>query len=151
MPCAGARRKAGVTLVEVMLAGAMVSLATLAVLEGFVVAAKITRENAAALAADNIAFDLLWRKFHGDYEQLLPLAGQVAPQKNTDDPDSPYRSTSNILGNPPQYSYRETVALQNQSNPNDGLRLSIDLSYGPDNQWTRHLEVLRSDIPRTAD
>lgn len=64
------RRKAGVTLVEVMLAGAMTALITLATLEGFIVAGKIAHENAEALRADGEAFDRIWRNFYHDYEQL---------------------------------------------------------------------------------
>ena len=62
------KSRAGVTLVEVMLAGAMTAAAVLATLEGFIVAGKIAHENAEALRADNVAFDLLWRKFYGDFE-----------------------------------------------------------------------------------
>ena len=66
----GDRRKAraGVTLLEVMLAGAMTAIAVLATLEAFTVAGKIAHENAEALRADNVAFDLLWRKFYGDFD-----------------------------------------------------------------------------------
>ena len=58
------RAKAGVTLVEVMLAGAMTALVTLATLEGFIVAAKIAHENAEILRADGEAFDILWGRFN---------------------------------------------------------------------------------------
>ena len=46
------RLKAGVTLVEVMLAGALTALVSLATLEGFIVAAKIAHENAEALLSE---------------------------------------------------------------------------------------------------
>ena len=136
--------RAGVTLVEVMLAGTMTALATLATLEGFIVAAKIAHENAEVLRADNIAFDLLWRKFYGDYEQMRPTVGQTLVEKDTDDSDSPYRSTS--LGDPPSYRYVESV-----SNCYSGKLIAIDLKYGANDQFTRHLEVFRSDIPRTSN
>ena len=41
--------RAGVTLLEVMLAGAMTVIAVLAMLEGVIVARKITHENAAEI------------------------------------------------------------------------------------------------------
>ena len=138
------RQKAGVTLVEVMLAGAMTALAALATLEAFVVAGKIARENAEALRADNIAFDLLWRKFYGDYEQMRSTVGQTIPEKNTDDTDSPYRSTS--LDDPPSYAYREYVTPYN-----GGKLLAVTLKYGHQGQFTISNEVFRSDIPRTSN
>ncbi len=62
--------RAGVTLVEVMLAGAMTAVAVLAMLEGVIVAAKITHENAEALRADGSAFDVVWGRFNKPYGEL---------------------------------------------------------------------------------
>ena len=140
------RSKAGVTLVEVMLAGALTALVSLATLEGFIVAAKIARENAEALRADGVAFDLLWRKFYMDYEQMRSTVGQSVPLRNSkSDNDSPYRSSS--LGDDrPNYNYRERIIPQG-----NGKLLEIDLHYGTDDQFMRHLEVFRSDIPRTTN
>ncbi len=138
------RSRAGVTLIEVMLAGAMTGVAVLATFEGFIVAAKIAHENAEALRADNVAFDLLWRKFYGDYEQMRSTVGQTIPSKNTDDSNSPYKST--MLGNPPSYAYREYVTPQN-----GGKMLVINLTYGTQGQFSISNEVFRSDIPRTAN
>lgn len=138
------KSRAGVTLVEVMLAGAMTAIAVLATLEGFIVAARVAHENAEALRADNIAFDLLWRKFYGDYEQMRSTVGQTIPEKNTNDADSPYKSTS--LGTPPSYAYREYVTPQN-----GGKMLAVTLKYGSEGQFTLSNEVFRCDIPRTAN
>lgn len=138
------RTQAGVTLVEVMLAGAMTALAVLATLEGFIVAGKVAHENAEALRADNVVFDLLWRKFYGDYEQMRSTVGQIVPEKRTDDADSPYRSTT--LDDPPSYGYREYVTPLN-----DGKMLAVSLAYGAEGQFTISNEVFRSDIPRTAN
>ena len=113
------RSKAGVTLVEVMLAGAMTALVTLATLEGFIVAAKIAHENAEALRADGEAFDRIWRNFYHDYEQLIPSA-------LTNSSDS-------------------VVSM------NGYKLLSVDLPYGANGQYIRHLEVYRSEIPRTSN
>ena len=145
----GYRRKAraGVTLIEVMLAGAMTAIAALATLEAFIVAGKIAHENAEALRADNVAFDLLWRKFYGDYEQLKSTIGQLVPEKNTADGNSPYRSSS--LGAPPSYAYREYVVPVNDGN--DGKLLAVALKYGPGGQYTISNEVFRCNIPRTAN
>jgi len=143
--CGGDQRsRAGVTLVEVMLAGAMTAVAVLATLEGFIVAAKIAHENAEALRADNVAFDLLWRKFYGDYEQMRSTVGQTVPEKHTDDSGSPYKSTA--LADPPSYTYREYVTPQN-----GGKTLAVTLTYGAEGQFSISNEVFRSDIPRTVN
>ena len=136
------RSQAGVTLVEVMLAGAMTAIAVLATIEAFTVAGKIAHENAEALRADNVAFDLLWRKFYGDYEQLRSTVGQIVQEKNTDDADSPYHSST--LDDPPSYGYREYVTPQN-----NGKMLAVTLTYGSEGQFSISNEVFRSDIPRT--
>lgn len=141
------KAKAGVTLLEVMLAGALVAIAVLATLEAFTVAGKVAHENAESLRADNVAFDLLWRKFYGDYDQMRSTVGQSVPEKNTDDTDSPYRSSS--LGAPPSYAYREYVMPINDGN--DGKLLTVTLKYGPDGQYTISNEVFRCNIPRTTN
>ena len=65
--------KAGVTLVEVMLAGALTVIAALATLEGFIVAAKVAHENAEELHADGVAFDRLWNEFNHDFDALKQI------------------------------------------------------------------------------
>ena len=147
----GNRRKAraGVTLLEVMLAGALTAIAVLATLEAFTVAGKVAHENAEALRADNVAFDLLWRKFYGDYDQMRSTIGQLVPEKNTDDSNSPYRSAS--LDDPPSYACREYVTLINANNDSDGKLLAVALKYGPDGQYTISNEVFRCNIPRTTN
>ena len=142
------RSKAGVTLVEVMLAGALTALVSLATLEGFIVAAKIAHENAEVLRADGVAFDLLWRKFYADYDNLPSTVGKTLENKQTNSSTSPYYrnpSTTSIT-NLPSFTYNESV-----SNCYGGKLLGINLRYGSEGQYTRHLEVFRSDIPRTAN
>ena len=141
------KARAGVTLLEVMLAGALTAIAVLATLEAFTVAGKVAHENAEALRADNVAFDLLWRKFYGDYDQMRSTVGQLVPEKNTDDSNSPYRSAS--LDDPPSYAYREYVTPINDGN--DGKLLAVTLRYGPDGAYTISNEVFRCNIPRTAN
>ena len=138
------KARAGVTLVEVMFAGAVVTFTALTTFEGFIFASRIAHENAELLCADNFAFDLLWRKFYGDYEQMRSTVGQPLQEMDTSAAGSPYRSTS--LGTPPSYRYTESV-----SNCYSGKLISIDLRYGSNGQYTRHLEVFRSDIPRSSN
>lgn len=133
------KSKRGVSLVELMLATAITALMTLSLLEGFILCAKVTHENAEALNADNVAFDMLWRQFNLEYEKQ-----QVSTTTyNTDSSTSPYRSTT--LTDPP--SYRFTIAISNDVKKT-GHFVAIDLKYGPQRQYTRHLEVFRSDMPR---
>ena len=141
--------RAGVTLVEVMLAGALTAIAVLATLEAFIVAGKVAHENAETLRADNVAFDLLWRKFYGEYDQMRSTAGQLVPEKNTNDSNSPYRSAS--LDDPPSYAYREYVTLVNANNDGDGKLLAVTLRYGPEGQHTISNEIFRCNIPRTSN
>ena len=68
MTMKGAR--GGFTLVEVMLSGAIAVLTTLAVMEGLVVAAKISHENSELLAADAFAWDTAWRWLNKSYDEL---------------------------------------------------------------------------------
>ena len=140
--------QAGMTLVEAMLAGALTVLVSLATLEGFIVAAKIAHENAEVLCADGIAFDLLWRKFYADYDNLPSTVGKVLEDKQTDSSTSPYyrNPASASITNLPSFTYNESV-----SNCYGGKLLGVNLKYGSAGQYTRHLEVFRSNIPRTAN
>ena len=147
----GNRRKAraGVTLLEVMLAGALTAIAVLATLEAFIVAGKVAHENAETLRADNVAFDLLWRKFYGDYDQLRSTVGQTVPEKNTADDDSPYHSSA--FDDPPSYGYREYVTPVNPLNDEDGKMLAVTLTYGPEGRYVISNEVFRCNIPRATN
>ena len=62
--------RGGFTLVEVMLAGSIAALATLALMEGLIVAAKISHENSELLAADAFAWDTAWRWLNKSYDEL---------------------------------------------------------------------------------
>ena len=86
----------------------------------------------------------MWRKFYSDYEQLKSTVGQIVQEKNTDDADSPYHSST--LDDPPSYGYREYVTPQN-----NGKMLAVTLTYGSEGQFSISNEVFRSDIPRTSN
>ena len=75
MTMKGAR--GGFTLVEVMLAGAIAVLMTLALMEGLVVAAKISHENSELLAADAFAWDTAWKWLNKSYDELPAQTGGV--------------------------------------------------------------------------
>ena len=159
--------RAGVTLVEVMLAGALTAISVLVTLEAFIVAGKIAHENAETLRADNIAFDLLWRKFYGDYEQLSSNVNKPVQDRAAWKTASPYHMPNdNLASNEseyPQYKYREYVDNRNDGGAvlDGGLRLTIRLypklddnesiSSKEEQHILRELTVFRSNIPRTSN
>lgn len=63
----GRRGKSGVTLVEVMLAGAIMTLLALALFNGIAIASRIAHENAETLSAEAIVWDAVWKRFNEDY------------------------------------------------------------------------------------
>ena len=64
------RRRQGITLVEVMLAGAIVSILMGAFLAGIVTSAKVSRENSEILAAEAYAWDTAWKWFNKKDDDL---------------------------------------------------------------------------------
>lgn len=65
----------GFTLVECMLASAILGVACLVLFEGVGVCTRIAHENAQLLAAEAIAWDAAWKRFNESYVSL----GQPAP------------------------------------------------------------------------
>ena len=64
------KARRGVTLVEVMLAGSIAVLLTLACLEGVIVSTRIAHENSQLLAAEAYAWDTAWRWLNKPYDEL---------------------------------------------------------------------------------
>lgn len=93
MKCA----RGGFTLVEVMLAGAIAVLATLALMEGLIVAAKISHENSELLAADAFAWDTAWKWLNKSYDEL-PDTTIGTTYDLTIDGDFKRDSTYGVLG-----------------------------------------------------
>ena len=62
------KARRGVTLVEVMLAGSIAVLLTLACLEGVIVSTRIAHENSQLLAAEAYAWDTAWRWLNKPYD-----------------------------------------------------------------------------------
>ena len=63
--------KRGVTLIEVMLAGAMLTLLSFALFNGISVAARIAHENAELLSAEAVVWDAVWKRFNEDYSTSI--------------------------------------------------------------------------------
>jgi len=64
------RARRGITLVEVMLAGAIAALLTFAFMEGLALSARISRENSELLAAEGYAWDTAWKWLNKRDEDL---------------------------------------------------------------------------------
>ena len=62
------RGRKGATLVELMLAGAILALVVTSLFEGILVANRIAHENAELLAAQAIAADAAWWRFNEKYD-----------------------------------------------------------------------------------
>lgn len=79
------QRRSAFTLVEVMVAGGILALLTCALLEGIIVAVKVSRENSRHLAAEALAFDLAWLHFNRDYDSDLRKAAASGTSVTTYD------------------------------------------------------------------
>ena len=77
------KAKRGVTLVEVMLAGAILVLLSLAMFNGISVAVRIAHENAETLSAEAVVWDAVWKRFNEEYSMLLPTDGWVSETLTT--------------------------------------------------------------------
>lgn len=71
------RAKRGATLVEVALAGAILSLLSLAFFEGLAATARIAHANAETLTAEAVVWDAVWKRFNEAYASILPTDGWV--------------------------------------------------------------------------
>lgn len=52
------------------MAGAILSVSALALMQGVAVATRIARDNAQLLAADGVAWDAAWKTFNEDYDNI---------------------------------------------------------------------------------
>ena len=75
--------KRGVTLIEVMLAGAILTLLSLALFNGIAVASRIAHENAEVLSAEAVVWDAVWKRFNEEYSALFPTDGWVSETLTT--------------------------------------------------------------------
>jgi len=81
----------GFTLVECMLAGSILSIAALGLLQGLGVLSRVAKENAEMLEADALAWDALAAAFNRDYEKIAlgttrrALSSAEAPQLTSEE------------------------------------------------------------------
>ena len=126
------RARRGVTLVEVMLAAAILALMVLALFEGIAVSARIARENAEYLQADAYAFDLAWKRYNESYGALRNFVSATSPERVFDE---------NIIEDAaPLLYHAETPAVSHTTitripDPADatvelGILISVDVEWG---------------------
>ncbi|MBR2838910.1 MAG: hypothetical protein IKE55_09010 [Kiritimatiellae bacterium] len=136
------RARGGFTLVEVMLAGAIAVLMTLALMEGLVVSAKISHENAELLAADAFAWDTAWKWLNKAYDELPSQTGGVVYDSATDTAmsittnDCPELAAAKTGGDP-RVVVRVVMcgggsALSRHGKTVSAKRIDVDVEWGPD-------------------
>ena len=126
------RGRGGATLVEVMLAAAILSLMVLALFEGIAVSARIARENAEYLQADAYAFDLAWKRFNESYGALRNFVSVSQPEKNIDEDIT--EEAAPMLHRPGSSAVSHTT-IRRIADPNDasaelGVLISVDVEWG---------------------
>ena len=134
------KARRGVTLVEVMLAGGIAVLLTLACLEGVIVSTKIAHENSQLLAAEAYAWDTAWRWLNKPYDELnnsttakfYPDAGYSVVSSN----DCPMLCKE-LNGGADAKLYVRVQLLSGSAapirhdNPVDVKRIDVDVEWGP--------------------
>ena len=122
----------GVTLIEVMLAAAILALMVLSLFEGIAVSARIARENAEYLQADAYAFDLAWKRYNESYGALRNFVSVSSPERTFDE---------NITEEAAPMLYRTGASAVSHTtikripDPNDGsvelgILISVDVEWG---------------------
>ena len=128
------KMRRGVTLTEVMIAGAIFSLLALTLFEGVAVAARLTQENAEYLAADAYAFDLAYKRSCENYGELLKVrdARPGAVLRETISSNACPVLFREGRGNGPESLTRISWAktANGQDDPN-ALLISVDVEWGP--------------------
>lgn len=135
----------GVTLVEIMVAGAIFSLLATVLFQGAALAARLAQENAEFLAADAFAFDLAWKRFHEDYSKLKALQGRTIDETLT------ATAVPALCGHATYDAPKATTKFawaKNRSNASDqtALCITVDIEWGhSDNRRHRSVTVCRSE------
>lgn len=155
----GLRRRgsrAGVTLIEVMLAGFITMLVALALFEGVAVASRISRENSELLAADAYAWDTIWQTFNRLYQSPQNLGTTTTTLGEADMPPLYYAKS-------PAKCYTTVAYHRNAENKIDGTQITVNVEWGPANarrrlsnatgaatakSFNHVVTVYRSNIPR---
>ena len=134
------KARRGATLVEVMLAGSIAVLLTLAFMEGIAVAARIAHENSQLLAAEAFAWDTAWKWLNKPYDALnastsarfYPDAGYETVASNA----CPMLCKELNGGSPARVYVRVEFLSGSSALPRHGTsaevkRIDVDVEWGP--------------------
>ena len=136
--------KRGFTLVEVMVAGAILAMLTCALLEGIIVAVKISRDSSRHLAAEALAFDLAWLHFNRDYDSDLRKATLAGPSTTT------YNNAGSLAPTLADANASAQVRISSVSGIS-GVLIHSEVSWGPAaNRQTVSHDVFRGSMSRTT-
>ena len=126
------KARRGVTLVEVMLAGAIAVLFTLALMEGLIVAAKLSNENSQLLAADAYAWDMAWKWFNKKYDDLVTTDVNGIIYQGTVSSNECPTLCRQLVGSDARVGIRvRTVTITRHSVETVARQVDIDLAWGP--------------------
>ena len=129
------RARKGMTLIEVMLAGAITVLFTLALMEGLIVAAKISNENAQLLAADAYAWDMAWKWFNKKYDDLTTAdANGIIYQGLVSSNECPTLCSQKVGADARVGIRVRTVTITRHSVETAVRQIEVDLAWGPNSE-----------------
>lgn len=131
----------GFTLLECLLAGALLSLLAVAFLKGIGVTTRVAHENAQILAADGIVWDAVWKKFNEDFDSLRVRS-------------TPDEETLTQAAAPELYVENSPPVLSVRVSAVDGFpdlrEISADLEWGPMGARKRYSDYQRAFVYRSS-
>ena len=137
----------GMTLVEVMVAGAILTLLTVALFQGIILASRIARENAELLQAEGVAWDAVWMAFNEDYDRLRGQCPSVRTVTLSEDmaPELAGYAQAPTL----------TVSLSRareivDGRPVDFVAIEGDVEWGPSGRRRKVSDVQRTFVYRSS-
>ena len=145
------KARAGFTLTECALAGAILALTALALLEGVINSTNIAMENSRLLAADSYAFDLAWQRYN---MQWTTPGTAISTKTLTSSEFDPEESVPILCAEAwPKPTVKVTVSPVYETIGNaieyHGKTIGVDLEWGPSKRRrTSHAEVFRAALNR---
>ena len=126
------RARRGMTLIEVMLAGAITVLFTLSLMEALVVAAKISNENSQLLAADAYAWDTAWKWFNKKFDDLDGTTGGDVKFGNMSSNECPVLCSAQT-GGVAQWAVKSSLVTMSRHGKSDikAKLIEVNVAWGP--------------------
>ena len=125
------RARKGMTLIEVMLAGAITVLFTLSLMEALIVAAKISNENSQLLAADAYAWDTAWKWFNKKFDDLDGTTGGKVEFDVVSSNDCPMLCSA-LTGGDAQWAVKSSLVTMTRHGVETKVKLiEVNVAWGP--------------------